>query len=74
MNIRTEIWNGHEIRFVEKEPGEWWAVAKDVSSALGYSHTPSMVRMLDEEEKGVHILHTPGGKQEMTVHRSWKTR
>lgn len=27
--MKTEIWNGHKIRFVQKE-GEWWAVAKDV--------------------------------------------
>lgn len=30
MNIKTEIWNGLQIRFVEKEPGDWWAVAADV--------------------------------------------
>jgi len=33
MNIRTEIWNGHEIRFIEKG-GEWWAVAADVCAVL----------------------------------------
>lgn len=36
MNIRIENWNGHEIRFVEKEPSEWWAVAEDVAKATGY--------------------------------------
>ncbi|AEH46743.1 BRO-N domain-containing protein [Parageobacillus thermoglucosidasius] len=65
--IRIEEWNGHQIRFIEKLPGDWWAVAKDVASALGYNHTPSMVRMLDQDEKGVHILHTPGGNQKMTI-------
>ena len=64
--MKTETWNGHTIRFVWHD-GEWWAVAKDVAKALGYSHTPSMVRMLDDEEKGVHNLHTPGGKQKMTI-------
>jgi prophage antirepressor-like protein len=34
MNIRIENWNGHMIRFVEKEPGEWWAVAADICKAL----------------------------------------
>lgn len=34
MNIRTETWLGHEIRFVEKNPGDWWAVAVDVCKAL----------------------------------------
>lgn len=49
--IKTEIWNGDEIRFVEQEPGDWWAVAKDVSVALGYKITPHMTRRLDDEEK-----------------------
>ena len=36
MNIRSEQWHGHTIRFVEKEPGEWWAVAMDAAKALGF--------------------------------------
>lgn len=32
--MRTEEWNGHEIRFIEKD-GEWWAVMNDVADALG---------------------------------------
>lgn len=31
--IRTENWNGHPIRFVERD-GEWWAVLADVAMAL----------------------------------------
>lgn len=59
MNIRTETWNGREIRFVEIEPSEWWAVAKDVAKALGYKHAPTMVRRLDDEEKNtVSIRHS----------------
>lgn len=47
--IKTEIWNGHEIRFVEKEPGDWWAIAKDVADALGYSETNAMTRHLKKK-------------------------
>ena len=43
MNIRTENWNGHEIRFVEKEPGDWWAIAIDPANALGYKNTRKAV-------------------------------
>jgi len=66
MNIKTEKWNGHEIRFVWHN-GEWWAVAKDVAKALGYRHTPHMVRTLDPDEKDVRNVDTPGGGQNMTV-------
>lgn len=34
MNIKTENWNGYEIRFVEIDD-EWWAVLKDICDALG---------------------------------------
>lgn len=30
--MKTELWNGYEIRFVEKDE-EWWAVAADVTKA-----------------------------------------
>lgn len=67
MNIRTEIWNGHEIRFVEKGPGDWWAVAKDVAAALGYSKAEHMTRRIKEKHKGTTKWGTPGGEQELTI-------
>lgn len=67
MNIRIEFWNGHEIRFVEVEPNDWWAVAKDVSIALGYRDAYSMTRNLEEEEKDTHNVSTLGGNQVMTI-------
>ncbi|NEZ41407.1 phage repressor protein [Paenibacillus alvei] len=33
--MRVENWNGCDIRFIEKEPNDWWAVAADVTKALG---------------------------------------
>lgn len=45
MNIKTETWLSHEIRFVEIE-GEWWGIAKDISDALCYSSTAAMTRHL----------------------------
>lgn len=50
MNIRVENWMGHDIRFVEVKMDEWWAVAKDVSDALGYTDSRQMTRYLEEEE------------------------
>ena len=49
--MKTELWNGYQIRFVEKG-GEWWAVATDVANALGYKHTPHMIRNLNPKDKG----------------------
>lgn len=36
--MKTELWNGYSIRFVEKD-SEWWAVAADVCNALGLKQT-----------------------------------
>lgn len=46
--MKTEIWNGYPIRFVEKD-GEWWAVAKDVASALGYAETRNMTKLVSKK-------------------------
>ena len=42
-------------------------LASDVAQALGYGHVPHMTRILDDDEKGVRIEDTPGGKQKVTV-------
>lgn len=47
--------------------GEPWFVAADVADVLGYSATAAMTRSMDDDEKGVQTLHTPGGDQSFTV-------
>ena len=43
------------VRAVMIGSDPWW-IANDVAQVLGYNHAPHMVRILDEDEKGVHIL------------------
>lgn len=64
--MKTENCNGYDIRFVEVD-NEWYAVAKDVAEALGYSSTSNMMRMIDEDLKGVHLVKTLGGNQKMLI-------
>lgn len=47
--MKTENWNGHEIRFVNIND-EWWAVAKDVAEALGYPETNAMTKRLEKND------------------------
>ena len=48
--------------------GEPWLVGKDVAEKLGYSDTAKAIkRHVDEEDKGVDVLSTPGGKQPFIV-------
>lgn len=47
MSIRTENWNGNEIRFIEVK-GEWWAILKDICDAL-HLRTKDVSQRLDTD-------------------------
>lgn len=47
MEIRTENWCGHDIRFVEHN-GEWWAILKDICDALDL-RTDGVAQRLDPD-------------------------
>ncbi|MGG4040654.1 phage antirepressor [Bacillus smithii] len=70
MNKVVEVvpfdFKGQEVRTIVKGE-EIWFVAKDVAEILGFDHTPTLTRTLDDDEKGVHIIHTLGGEQKMTI-------
>ena len=46
---------------------EPWFVAAPVAKALGYADATHMTRRLDEDEKDLRSVETPGGKQSMNV-------
>lgn len=56
-NVRTVM--------IDSEP---YFVGKDVAEILGYSQTAKAIREhVEDVDKGVSVLDTPGGKQRMTV-------
>lgn len=65
MNVISHVSFGNVRSMVIK--GEPWFVAKDVCDILGLAFGRSSVQLLDDDEKGVHSMDTPGGKQEMTT-------
>lgn len=47
---------------------EPYFVGKDVAEILGYRETAKAIRThVDEEDKGVSVLDTPGGRQQITL-------
>ncbi|UBH09495.1 BRO-N domain-containing protein [Macrococcus armenti] len=53
--MKTETWNGHNIRFLEVN-GEWWAVARDVTEALGYSNHNDAIKKLKNDGVAISDL------------------
>ena len=69
MNTKPSIFSFESscnIRAVMVD-GNHWFVAADVCSAVGIKHSASAMRALDNDEKGVHSMHTPGGQQDFTI-------
>lgn len=58
---------GVTVRTVVDETGEPMFVAADVAKALGYGDATHMTRRLDEDERGLRSVETPGGKQTVSV-------
>lgn len=73
MENKIELFRNEEfgeIRVVEIDEQPWF-VGKDVAQALGYGEGKSLANAVanhvDDEDKGVTELMTPGGKQRMTI-------
>jgi prophage antirepressor-like protein len=67
INMRTEIWNGHTIRFIEKSQDDWWAIAKDVALALSYRDAHNMTRIIDSEEQSTHKVSMENKSRKMSI-------
>jgi len=59
-------YNEAQVRVVMKDD-EPWFVAKDTCEILEYVNTPQAVGKLDEDEKGICLIDTLGGPQEMLI-------
>jgi len=67
LNIKTENWNGHQIRFVEREPGDWWAVAADVTKALGLKQVTRALSGLKDGVTTGKVIDSLGREQEANI-------
>lgn len=65
-DLQLFVFGTEDVRVLEQD-GEPWFVAADIARVLGYSTTAAMTRSMDDDERGVQILHTPSGAQSMTV-------
>lgn len=63
--IQIFNFNSNTIRVIERDGDPWW-VAKDICAILDLDLT-SGARGLDDDEKGLHLIQTPGGIQSMAI-------
>ncbi len=65
-NLQTWNYENSEIRTVEKDGEPWWVLA-DVCKVLEISNSRNVSSRLETDEKGVTLVDTLGGTQQMTV-------
>ena len=63
----TFTWAGTRNVRTVNEDGQIKIVAFDVCVALGLDNTSKMLKNLDEDEKGITIMDTLGGKQTLVT-------
>ena len=56
-----------QLRAHLDDDGNLWFVASDVCAALEISNNRDAIGSLDDDEKGVGITDTPGGRQKMAI-------
>lgn len=69
VNGNVQVFSNPEfgqIRIIGLD-GEPWFVGKDVCEAFGDTNYRRSLKCLDEDEKGVSQISTPGGLQNMTI-------
>lgn len=66
-DLTTYGFHGHSVRVVTDEHGDSWFIATDVARILGYGDATHLTRRLDEDEKGLRPVETPGGIQRLAV-------
>ena len=61
-----EYLDSQEVRVVQRKEVPWFTLV-DVCNILEISNHRNVAARLDSDEKGVHTMDTPGGKQQMIV-------
>ena len=65
-NLQIFNYKDNEVRTIEKDGITWW-VLKDVCEILSIKNSRDVFDRLDEDEKGVDLIDTLGGKQNINV-------
>lgn len=65
-NVEVWVFEGSTVRTVQMNGEPWW-VLKDVCGVLDISNSRNISARLDDDEKGVYLVDTPGGVQNMTI-------
>jgi prophage antirepressor-like protein len=65
-NIVPFDFEGNAVRVIMRDTVPWWVLA-DVCHVLGIGNPADAARRLDDDEKGIDTIDTPGGPQSLTI-------
>lgn len=66
-DLIQHAFHGQAVRVITDDFGDPWFVATDIARILGYGDATHLTRRLDDDEKGLRSVETPGGSQRLTV-------
>jgi anti-repressor protein len=58
---------GSKVRIIMDQKNDPWFIATDIAKLLGHESAKDAIRILDEDEKGGHIVPTIRGLQKLTI-------
>lgn len=65
-DLQIFVYSGEQLRTIQRPDGLWW-VLRDVCRVLNIQNAADIKKRLDDDEKGVGQIYTPGGTQEVTI-------
>jgi len=66
-DLIQHAFHGQAVRVITDERGEPWFVLADLCAALGIRNARDVAARLDDDMKGVGLIDTLGGRQQMTT-------
>ena len=60
-------YHNHAVRTMQHDNGSTWWIAADVCTILALRNVSEACSRLDDDEKGIQLVDTPGGPQELLI-------
>lgn len=65
-NVEQFQFDKRQVRVIDRDGEPWW-IAHDIAAILELGNIHSSLALLDDDERGIHTMETPGGPQSIAI-------